>query len=218
MPTFMRYVAFLSTDVDSFFLSFFFFYNRQNIQKKCTTLCDPNSATDVAAKRQQWARSCCSCSLKHSWGILVFGFYATYIVSRSKPFTSSDAFCFLFFFPAWLSFFLEPRSHMLVPSKLHCHIQADEGDDTRRTSGCDMHTHTHTPTRTHAHTQLVHNTNAPERMKDRVGCSFPSFFHVFRLINHAVSVIEGGSGTYHAIGVLKQSHRLLWSDVSAEDV
>ena len=137
------------------FLSFFFFfYNRQNIQKKCTTLCDPNSATDVAAKRQQWARSCCSCSLKHSWGILVFGFYATYIVSRSKPFTSSDAFCFLFFFPAWLSFFLEPRSHMLVPSKLHCHIQADEGDDTRRTSGCDMHTHTHTHpralTRTHS--------------------------------------------------------------------
>lgn len=69
-PTFMRYVAFLSSDMEVFF-----FFETDKTFRKCTTcLCDPNLAVDTAAKCQQRAHRCCLCSLSHSLWIR-FGFH-----------------------------------------------------------------------------------------------------------------------------------------------
>ncbi len=147
--------------------------------RKCTTpLCDPNMAAGIAAKRQRWARSCCLCSLSHSWGF-VFGFWCNIIVfvSRSKPLNSSTVFFYHYFS------FLEPHA---VPSKVHLHIQVDEVmtaliGATAEGQVVLIQTYTHSHTRT----QLVHDIHAPKSMKDRVG----GFLYI--LPYHHVSDIMG---------------------------
>lgn len=128
-------------------------------------------------------------------------------VSRSKSFRLF----YSFFFDH--DFHLEQRSHMLLLQRCTITYTAMEKMTSLiRASGCDARTHTHSLSLTH--TQRACNVNAPERMKDRVGCFSSSCIQVDQ--PHCFCYGEG-SGTYHAIE-LKTESQASWSDPSAGDM
>lgn len=175
-----------------------YFVTDKTFRKYTTLLCDPKFCRGFHGKASTVGTQLLFrfALLNNSWGFW-FDFWCNTIILLVDP-TPLLLFCF-----STMTFIFRAKIPHAAPSKVHHHIHVDGGDDSTDQDEwlrC-AHTYTHTHT-ARAHTQRAHNLNAPERMKDRVGCF--SSFSCIQVDQLHCFCYRGGSGTYHAIGALNR--------------